>query len=171
MIGALEGMAADTERTRRAAGGSVAETTVGWLGPRYLLSLRREVMSLPDGSERFALLQKTAGTAVSLQLAGVWAGRLRVEEAKLEFLRQKHQDLMELAKAAVAAKAAEAAAKQAADKLSVANGDANGTRLDPNRPMTEKELKACVDKIDEIMGLKGVRLATVSSDVGATLND
>jgi hypothetical protein len=27
-------------------------------------------------------------------------------------------------------------------------------RLDPNRPMTDEELKACVDKVDEIMGFK-----------------
>ena len=34
---------------------------------------------------------------------------------------------------------------------------ANGKRQDLNQPMTDEELKVCVDKADEIMGLKPTR--------------
>lgn len=146
MMGTLAEIAAETEESRQATGGTaVAEIGAGWLAPQYLVSLRGQVLSLADGPERFALLRKATGDVVSLQLAGVWAGRLRVEQEKLEFLRQKHHDMLELAKAA-AAQAAEAAVK----------------KRDLNQPMTEEELKACVDKVDEIFGLKGVKVISTA---------
>jgi len=138
MLGTLAEMAAESEASRQATGGAaVTEIAAGWLTPQYLVSLRGQLLSLADGPERFALLRKAAGDVVSLQLAGVWSGRLRVEEEKLEFLRQKHHDMLEMAKEA-AARAAEATVK----------------KRDLNQPMTEEELKACVEKVDEIFGLK-----------------
>jgi hypothetical protein len=70
----------------------------------------------------------------------VWSARLQLERERLEFQRQKHADRMKLA-----------------NELAVAAGKlpgADGVRRDPNAPMTDEELKACVDKVDEIMGLK-----------------
>jgi hypothetical protein len=129
-------MASESEQARRAAGGSVTEMGTGWVAPLYLLSLRGQLAGLPDGPERFALLRKAAGDVVALQLAGVWAGRLRVEQQKLEFFKQKHQDMLEIAKVEAA-------------KLPEAKG-----KRDPLAPMSDEELKACVDKVDEIMGIK-----------------
>jgi len=129
MMGTLAALASETEAARQATGGaSVAEIAAGWLAPQYLVALHGQLAGLPDGPERFGLLRKAAGDIVALQLANIWAGRLRVEEQKLEFLRQKHADDMR-------------------------TGANNGKR-DPLEPMTEEELKACVDRVDEIMGIK-----------------
>src|SRR5450756_2619600 len=92
MMGMLAEMAAETEQWRQAAGGaSVAEIAAGWLAPQYLLALRGELEGLPDGPERLKLLRQAAGDVSALQLANIWAGRLRVEQEKLEFMRQKHR--------------------------------------------------------------------------------
>jgi len=157
-LGVLAVMASETEQSREATGGvAAAEMGAGWLAPQYLVSLYKELASLPDGPERFALLQKASGNVVSMQLAGVWAGRLRVEQEKLAFLHQKHKDLLELAKAIAAAKAE--AAKVATTK-----------KRDLQEPMTEEELKACVDKVDEIFGLKGAKIIPTHA-VGASVPD
>jgi len=145
-LGVLARMTAETEQSREATGGVAAsEMGAGWLAPQFLVSLYKELASIPDGPERFALLQKASGNVVSMQLAGVWAGRLRVEQEKLAFLHQKHKDLLELAKSVAAAKVE--AVKVATTK-----------KRDLQEPMTEEELKACVDKVDEIFGLKGAKI-------------
>ena len=138
-LGALAEMAAESEQSRLAAGGSVTEMGTGWLAPQYLLSLRGQLASLPEGPERFALLRKATGNVVSLQLAGVWAGRLRVEQEKLEFLRQKHQDRLKA--------------------VMSDEGQVTSKKRSVLEPMTDEELKACVDKVDEIFGLKPIRAA------------
>jgi len=143
-------MTAEAGQSREATGGAeVSELAAGWLAPNYLVGLHEQLADLPHGPERFALLRKATGDVVSLQLAGIWAGRLKVEQEKLLFLRQKHQDTLELAKVAAAAQVEQ-------------------KRLDPNRPMTDEELKACVDKVDEIFGLKPTR-AVATHAVGAPI--
>ncbi|HSY17302.1 MAG TPA: hypothetical protein VK815_03170 [Candidatus Acidoferrales bacterium] len=135
----LSELAGEVAAARQATGDPVAEVAAGWVGPQYLLSLRTELASREEGAERFKLLRQAAGDVVGLQRGGMWSARVQIEREKLEFQRQKHRDLMEMAKVTAA-------------KLAEAN-----ERLDPNRPMTDEELKACVDKVDEIMGLKPIK--------------
>jgi len=111
--------------------GSMAETAVGWLGPRYLLAVREQVSGSERGRDRLKLLRQAANDVAALQRGDIWSARLQVERERLEFQRKKHQD-----------------------KLDGRVPGANGQRRDLNQPMTEEELKACVDKVDEIFGLK-----------------
>jgi len=143
----LSELAGKVAAARQAAGDPVAEVTAGWVGPQYLLSLSTELAARSDGPDRFKLLRQAAGDVVGFQRGGMWSARVQIEQERLEFQRKKHKDLMEMAK--------QTASKMAEEK-----------RLDPNRPMSDEELKACVDKVDEIMGLKGVRLVTTHA-VGA----
>jgi hypothetical protein len=132
---ALGELAGEVAAARQATGDPVAEVAAGWVGPHYLLTLQGELAARSEGAERFKLLRQAAGDVVGFQRGGMWSAKVQIEREKLEFQRQKHRDLM-----AVTAKLAEAnAAKQ---------------RRDPLQPMTDEELKACVDKVDEIMGLK-----------------
>jgi hypothetical protein len=126
----LAGMAAESAEARRVAGASINEIAAGWLAPQYLLALRGQLMECGVGPERFKLLRQAANDLVTFQRGGFWSARLDLEREKLEFQRQKHKDRLE------------------ADKLAVAK------KRDLNQPMTDEELKACVDKVDEIMGLK-----------------
>jgi hypothetical protein len=133
-------MARAAAAARRAAGDPIGEMAAGWVGPNYLLSLEEELAARPEGPERFKLLRQAAGEAMSLQRGDTWSARVRIEREKLEFQRQRHKDRMKFA-----------------NKLAVAAGKLPGPKgkwRDPNAPMTDEELKACVDKVDEIMGLK-----------------
>jgi len=136
----LADLAGEATAAWRAAGRSVGGVTASWVGPNYLLCLREELGAQSEGADRFKLLRQAAGDLVSLQHGDVWSARLQLERERLEFQRQKHADRMKLA-----------------NELAVAAGKlpgADGVRRDPNAPMTDEELKACVDKVDEIMGLK-----------------
>ena len=126
----LTEMAAEAEAMKQAAGGCVTAVAAEWVGAQYLLALQRQLATLPpDDPERFALLRQAAGDVAALQRGSILAARLQIEREKLEFQRQKQRD--------------KAAAEQAVQQ-----------RRDPNEPMTDEELKACVDKVDEIFGLK-----------------
>ncbi|HEV2694444.1 MAG TPA: hypothetical protein VG347_16240 [Verrucomicrobiae bacterium] len=130
LLATVTKMTAEWERARKVMGGTATEIATGWLTPRYLVALRGRLASGPDEAERFKLLRLAAGDVTLLQRGGVWVGRLHLEREKFKFQKKRRQDLM--------------------GKLS----GANGKRRDLNEPMTEGELKAFVDKVDEIMGLK-----------------
>jgi len=139
-LAALAGLAGEAAAARRAAGDPVARVTASWVGPNYLLCLREELAARSEAAARFELLRQAAGDLVSLQHGDVWSARLGLERERLVFQQKKHKDKMKLA-----------------NQLAVAAGKlpgADGKRRDPNAPMTDEELKACVDKVDEIMGLK-----------------
>jgi hypothetical protein len=121
---------------KRAAGDHIGELAAGWVGPNYLLSLQEELAAKPGGPERFKLLRQATGDALSLQRGDTWSARVQIERDKLEFRQKQHRDKLKAEKAA--RKAEEASEK----------------RRDPNAPITDEELKACVDKVDEIFGLK-----------------
>jgi len=125
----MTGMTVETAESKRLAG-AVTEMAANWLTPHYLLALR-DRMTLTDGPDRFKLMRKAARDVVTFQRSGLSAARLQLDRERLEFKQQAHKDAIE------------------AVKLAEAN-----EQLDPNRPMTDEELKTCVDKVDEIMGLK-----------------
>jgi len=127
----LSELAGEVAAARQAAGDYVAEVTAGWVGPHYLLSLSTELGARSEGADRFKLLRQAAGDVVGLQRGGMWSARMQLERERLEFQRQKHRD-----------------------KLAGMLPGANNGKRDPLEPMTEEELKACVDRIDEIMGIK-----------------
>ena len=85
------------------------------------------------GPDQLRLLRRAANDVVALQRGDIGSAKLQVERERLEFQRTKHKERLEV----VTAKLAEA-----------------NQRRDPKQPMTEEELKACVDKVDEIFGLK-----------------
>jgi hypothetical protein len=120
----LTNMAAETAASKKLAG-AVSEMAADWLTPHYLLALRDRLAAETDGPARFKLLRKAARDVVTFQRSGLSAARLQLDREKLELKRQQQQ-----------AAAAET------------------ERLDPNREWTDAEMKACVDKVDEIMGLK-----------------
>ena len=123
-------LAAETEEWKRAAGGSITTVMATWVAGRYLLAAKAELASLPAGPERFALLRRMAGDIAALQRGEQRAARLELDRQRLEFERQKHQEML----AAVETKMRE--------------------RPDYFRPLTDAERQAIVDKADEIMGLK-----------------
>jgi hypothetical protein len=127
----LTGMAAETAESRRVTA-AVSEMAADWLAPHYLLALQAQMAALPDGPARFKLMRKAARDVVTFQRSGLSAARMQLDREKLEFKRTVHQ--------------------------SVVDGSlANGKKRDFNEPMTDEELRACVDKVDEIMGLKRTR--------------
>jgi hypothetical protein len=136
-LAALNEMTRAAAAAKRAAGDHVGEMAASWVGPNYLLSLREELAARPEGPERFKLLRQATGEALSLQRGDTWSARVQIERDKLEFRQQQHRDKLK----------AEKAARRAETKAAT-------QWRDPNAPMTDAELKACVDKVDEIMGLK-----------------
>lgn len=126
----LAGMTAETVESRRVAG-AVTEVAADWLAPHYLLALRGQMATQTDSENRFKLMRKAARDVAAFQRGGLLSARLQLDREKLEFKRQIHRD-------------------------KIAGNLPEEKRLDFNREMTEAELKACVDKVDEIMGLKKV---------------
>ena len=129
-LAALSDLAGQVASARQAAGDAIGEVAAGWVGPQYLLTLRTELAARSEGPERFKLLRQATGDVVQLQRGGTWSAKVQIEREKLEFRRQQHRDKLEAAKVAEVKK------------------------RDLNQPMTDEELKACVDKVDEIFGLK-----------------
>jgi hypothetical protein len=124
----MTGMTAETSESKKLAG-AVSEMAADWLTPHYLLALRDRMSAESDGLKRFKLMRKAARDVMNFHRTGMSAARVELERQRLELKRKAHQDAIET--------------KRQEEQ-----------RLDPNRPMTEAELKACVDKVDEIMGLK-----------------
>ena len=133
MFGAVAAMAAESARARVAADGAVSDMGAGWMASHYLFALRQQLAAQPAGSRRFNLLQQAAGNVVAFQRGGVWAARVELERERLEFQRQKHRD-----------------------KMSVLTQPTppHAGAYQGRRALTDEELKACVDQVDEIMGLK-----------------
>jgi|SRR5450756_72399 len=125
----LTGMVAETSESRKLAG-AVTETAADWLAPHYLLALQDRMAAESDGLKRFKLMRKAARDVMNFHRTGMSAARVELERQRLELKRQAHQQ------------------QEAA---------ASAQRRDPNQPMTDEELKACVDKVDEIFGLKPSR--------------
>ena len=134
MMGAVGAMASESARARVAAGAAVSEIGAGWLAPHYLFVLRQQLAKCPEGPKRLKLLRQVARDVVAFQRGGVWSARVELEREKLEFQKLKHKDKVERG----------------------GLSDERGKR-GASRPLTDEELKACVDQVDEIMGLKGAR--------------
>ncbi|HEV2691953.1 MAG TPA: hypothetical protein VG347_03580 [Verrucomicrobiae bacterium] len=128
----LRVIAAEGRAAERVAGDVLSTVAAKWVTPKYLLSLREELTGLPDGPDRFKLLRQAAGDVVGFQRGDFLAGSLALEARRLKFDEKKHKDRVE----------------------GRVTSDEGKKRRDLNEPMTEEELKACVDKVDEIMGLK-----------------
>ena len=73
---------------------------------------------------------QVVGDLVALQRGGYWAPRLQIEREKLEFERTKHRETF------------------------AAAHPEPGKRPDYERPLTDAERLAIVDKVDEILGIK-----------------
>jgi hypothetical protein len=126
----LAEMAAENEAWNRAAGGSVTDLAAGWIGTKYLASVREQLAGDLDSQERYKLLRQAVSDVVALQRGGHSADRLQLDREKLEWEQEKHR-------------AAVAAAQPAVQKM-----------RDPKAPLSEEDRRAIVSKIDEIMGLK-----------------
>jgi hypothetical protein len=128
----LTGMTVETAESKRLAG-AVTEMAANWLTPHYLLALRDRMTVESDGPARFKLMRKAVRDVVTFQRSGLSAARLQLDRERQKFKETVHQSIVDGTFAA-------------------------GKKRDPNQPMTDEELKACVDKVDEIFGLKGVKL-------------
>jgi hypothetical protein len=126
----LIAMAAETAELKAAVGGAITDVAAGWLTPQYLLAVREQLAALPEGPERFKLLRLAAGDVVALQRGGHSAARLQLDREKLELERQKYQDALAKARAAV-------------QKL-----------REPKKEWSEADCRELVNKVDEILGLK-----------------
>ena len=124
----LTGMAAETTESRRVTA-AVSEMAADWLTPHYLLALQAQMAAQTDGAARFKLMRKAARDVVTFQRSGLAAARVQLDREKLELKRTVHQSMVDGTRD-------------------------NEKRRDFREPMTDEELKACVDKVDEIMGLK-----------------
>ncbi|HEV2694703.1 MAG TPA: hypothetical protein VG347_17540 [Verrucomicrobiae bacterium] len=124
----LTGMAAETAESKRVAA-AVSEMAADWLTPHYLLALQEQLAAQTDGLDRFKLMRKAARDVATFRRSGLSSARLQLEREKLELKRKVHQEMVDGALAP-------------------------HKRRDLNEPMTDEELRACVDKVDEIMGLK-----------------
>ena len=139
----LTGMTAETSESKKLAG-AVTEVAADWLTPHYLLALRDRMAVESDGLKRFKLMRKAARDVMNFHRTGMSAARVDLERQRLELKRQARQQ------------------QEAA---------ASAQRRDPNQPMTDEELKACVDKVDEIFGLKpsnDPRIKALHAGGGAT---
>ena len=131
VLAKLRSLAGENTAARKATGDAVAQVAAGWVGTQYLLSVSSELAEKPDGPERFKLLRQAAGDVVSFQRGGVWAARVELDREKLEFQRLKHKD-----------------------RFKVQGLRSERGKRGARRPLTEEELKACVEQVDEIMGLR-----------------
>src|SRR5580693_114380 len=126
----LAELAAETEAFKQAAGGAITEVMADWVAGQYLLAARKQLATLAEGPERFALLRQMAGDVAALQRGSQRAARQQLDREKLAFEREKHR-------AAVAAASPE-----------------NRKRPDYFRPLTDEERRAIVAKVDDILGIK-----------------
>jgi len=124
----MTGMTSETAESKKLAG-AVSEMAADWLTPHYLLALHDRMAAEPEGAARFKLMRKAARDVVAFQRSGLSAARLQLDRERQKFKETVHQSIVDGTFAA-------------------------GKKRDLNEPMTDEELKACVDKVDEIMGLK-----------------
>ena len=124
----LTGMTAETSESKRLAG-AVTEVAADWLTPHYLLALRDRMAVETEAPARFRLLRKAVRDVVTFQRSGLSAARLQLDRERQKFKEKVHQSIVDGSFAA-------------------------GKKRDLNQPMSDEELKACVDKVDEIFGLK-----------------
>jgi hypothetical protein len=101
-----------------------------WTISQYLLTAGDQLASRPTAQERFDLLHQVVGDLVALQRGGYWAPRLHIDREKLEFERTKHREAF------------------------AAAHPEPGQRPDYERPLTDAERLAIIDKADEILGIK-----------------
>ncbi|MDR3456916.1 MAG: hypothetical protein P4N60_05680 [Verrucomicrobiae bacterium] len=127
----LTSMTAETSESKRVAA-AMGEMATDWLTPHYLLALSDRMAAATDDLARFKLMRKAARDVVTFQRSGLSCARLQLDRERLAFKQKVHQDAIET--------------KRQLEE-----------RRDPNEPMTEAELKACVDKVDEIFGFKKVQ--------------
>jgi hypothetical protein len=112
------------------AGGLLTEALAEWVAAQYLFYVRKQLAQITDAGESLKLLQRVARDIAPLQRASRWAGRLKLEEEKLEFEREQHKDAL-----------AKAEAKRQAEAQDYG-------------PLTMAEHRAIVDKVDDVLGLK-----------------
>jgi hypothetical protein len=91
LLGEVPGEAGEAEGI---PGGALSPVMAEWVATQYLLAVRKQLAKLTDDEERLKLLQRTTRDLVALQRTCLAAAKLRLEEAKLEFEREKHRDAL-----------------------------------------------------------------------------
>ena len=91
LLGEVPGEAGEAEGI---PGGALSPVMAEWVATQYILAVRTQLAKLTDDEERLKLLQRTTRDLVSLQRTCLAAAKLRLEEAKLEFEREKHRDAL-----------------------------------------------------------------------------
>jgi hypothetical protein len=91
LLGEVPGEAGEAEGI---PGGALSPVMAEWVATQYILAVRKQLAKLTDDEERLKLLQRTARDLTSLQRVSLAGAKLRLEEAKLEFEREKHRDAL-----------------------------------------------------------------------------
>jgi hypothetical protein len=83
-------MVAEAKELDEAAGGSITDTVARWLGPQYLLAVRKK-LDASDENARFEVLQTFLQDWALLRRGDHSAARLQLECAELELQRANSQ--------------------------------------------------------------------------------
>jgi hypothetical protein len=82
-LSALREMLAEARKLKAVAGGSVTDAMAAWLAPQYVLAVRGQLATLPDGQERLKVLRLAANDLAALRRGDHSADRLVLDRERL----------------------------------------------------------------------------------------